>query len=757
MKKLSLTPWFGACSALPLLLSASLVRAQDATTAGEAVAPYPTLENLSIEWPVSGDDNANGVVTVRFRSAGGDAWRTGLPLRRVPAGEAEDFSWENRHAGSVFGLSPATTYEIELTLDDPDGGSTTASLQATTRPVPVVPADATIVPVTPDDFEERLSQAAPGEVLLLADGNYPEFSLDNDGEPGRPIVLRAANERMAVIQGRIELLGRSHVFLEGLSIQGRVRINDSQGIVVRRCLIQTEDFGIVAYGDGSTNGYFCDNEIEGSTVWGNGSVGADGDNLGEGIELAGPGNVVCRNRVSGFRDCISTMEDDEAVNQVSLDVYRNDLSVCGDDAVEADFTMGNCRVYENQIHDSFVGISSQPGLGGPSYFIRNVMYNVIYSPFKLHRGSVGDVALHNSVVKCGDAMPVFTDDVWSAAWFRNNLFIGGTGGDDYGGYSNGDGAVANMRAAAADCDFDYDGFGSIGTGEFRGIIGETRFESLQELRASTTEAHAVQVDMSVFAESVAFPETPFPALGAPDLHLQSGGAAIDAGEVLSNINDDFAGDAPDLGAYELGASPIDYGPQDDGDAGAAGAAGETGSGGDTSTGGAVGSGGEVAQGGDVPQAGTEAAGSAGTPVVGSGGTAQAGAFSAGGEQAGAGETPAGAPGAGGQTGNAGSQAAEGGSTAAEGGSQAADGGSESAEGGSETAEGGSETAEGGQEVAGETTEAGTAGLAGGASEDSTGTEDDGCGCRVGPNGSAGSVAWVLAAMLALLRRRRGQQ
>ena len=51
-------------------------------------------------------------------------------------------------------------------------------------------------------------------------------------------------------------------------------------------------------------------------------------------------------------------------------VLGNDLDVCADDGIEADFSMGNVRVYENRIEKAFMGISSQPSLGGPTYFIR---------------------------------------------------------------------------------------------------------------------------------------------------------------------------------------------------------------------------------------------------------------------------------------------------------------------------------------------------------------------------------------------------
>ena len=48
---------------------------------------------------------------------------------------------------------------------------------------------------------------------------------------------------------------------------------------------------------------------------------------------------------------------------------------------------------------------------------------------------------------------------------------------------------------------------------------------------------------------------------AQNLTLKPGCNAVDAGVVLPNINDGFAGAAPDLGAYELGLSPILYGPR----------------------------------------------------------------------------------------------------------------------------------------------------------------------------------------------------
>ena len=109
-------------------------------------------------------------------------------------------------------------------------------------------------------------------------------------------------------------------------------------------------------------------------------------------------------------------------------------------------------------------------------------------------------------------------------------------------------------------DYDYDGFGST-TGSFAGRLGAVKFSSLADLQANTTEKHAVQVGIDVFAEMIALPSNPFPLKAVVDLRLRPGAPAVDAGEVLPNINDLFAGAAPDLGAYELGAPVPAYGPR----------------------------------------------------------------------------------------------------------------------------------------------------------------------------------------------------
>jgi hypothetical protein len=46
-----------------------------------------------------------------------------------------------------------------------------------------------------------------------------------------------------------------------------------------------------------------------------------------------------------------------------------------------------------------------------------------------------------------------------------------------------------------------------------------------------------------------------------DFRLRSNSAAIDAGILLSNINDEFTGAAPDLGALDYNSENQVYGPR----------------------------------------------------------------------------------------------------------------------------------------------------------------------------------------------------
>lgn len=503
-----------------LLLLASRASATDTTTPGEVTTPFPTINHLAVEWRIEGDDDLDATGEVRFRKSGTAVWQDAAALRRIPAGSSRGTSsvitWTNRLSGTLFDLEPGTIYEIELTLHDPDGGDTTRLIKASTRPEPLAPADAIIRQGTKAD----LNSVKPGEVLLLADGDYGAVTFNRNGEPGKPIVYRSLSGK--AVFSEIGLTNRKWVSLEGLTINGPVRMNGTEHCVVRRCTIRSQ-YGIKAYRPGMMNACIEDNIITGIQPWKPEIMGAGGDNEGEGIQFTGSGNVIRHNRVEGFRDGISHMEDDGAVAQQCNDILNNDIRSGLDDGIEADFALHNCRILRNRLTNCFVGISSQPGLGGPNYFQHNVMFNIVLSAFKLHRYSQGDVILHNTVIKAGDGLGIYTSEPFDHARIEHNLFIGGRApeGVSYSGYSPGRGRAVDVQRFGDHCRIDHNTYVVVGR-QFEGKIGSWTFTGLPgpvfETRGRVAEG------------PVPFPSDPATVHEPPDFEAVHRAIGFDDGE-----------------------------------------------------------------------------------------------------------------------------------------------------------------------------------------------------------------------------------
>jgi chitodextrinase len=532
----------------------------DATVAGALTAPYPTTVALSLVWEIQGDDDLDGRVSVEFRERNGTAWLAGPTLLRVPAGSYQTFNWTNKHAGSIFGLRSATDYEVRLSLGDPDGGSETRHLNATTRSVPAPMPGGPVKLANPANFSSVAGGAQPGDIVQMENGTYAGFTHSRNGAAGRPIVLRGAGA--TVVDGNIYTDGTQHVTLDSLIINGTVKARDSQNFTIVNCRLTPagggpEDDGIIAWGR-SENGYIADNTVLGVTKWEEASLGASGNNSGEGIVVSGPGHVIRNNLVRGFRDGLSLMEDSQAFDQFSIDFLLNDVDQAADDGVEADFCFHNCRVAWNRLTNVFMPLSSQPSLGGPLYFTRNVVYNGLYEAVKLHRSSVGDVAVHNTFVMHGNAFGVYTSEVNSRQWYRNNLFLGGPG-KTLNGYDAGPGRVMDLDPFDATSSFNFDAYGTAAA-TFQGRFRGTSFTGVSQMRNVTTEKSAVEATHAVFNSSVPHPADPFPALAPLDLRIKPGAAVEDKALRLPGLNDGYRGPAPDIGAFEVGDALPCWGP-----------------------------------------------------------------------------------------------------------------------------------------------------------------------------------------------------
>jgi hypothetical protein len=479
-------------------------------------------------------------------------------------------------AGSLLLLKPDTAYELRLRLVDPDGDRAERVLRARTLAEPAAPQALRQLHVIPgsgggtgtgsDPFRgltAAQAQARPGDLFLVRAGLYPGiFKVERSGEPGRPIIWRGAGDGDAVIDGQgsaatrpgraVDAVGVHDVWFERLTLRnadhGLVGHNSAR-LVVRRCRIYAVEFGITftRNDNDATRGFFiADNVIEGPSTW----PRTKGIEDARGIQATGSGHVVGYNRIRGFADAIDTFPSSRCA---AIDFHNNDVYELTDDGIEMDYSERNTRCFANRLTNVFQGISAQPVHGGPVYIFRNVLYNVGVETFKLHNSPSGVLMLHNTSVKRG--MPLV---LWTSAPVRNcvsgnNLFVGTEGAFAY-----------ETTAPMVDCDFDYDGFAG---GPWQQFLkwNDGRYATVADTRAmAPVYHHAVQLDAArLFAAGLYPPPDEKQAFDRTrvDLRLRAGAAAIDAGESLPGINDGFAGRAPDLGAYETGAPLPHYGPR----------------------------------------------------------------------------------------------------------------------------------------------------------------------------------------------------
>ena len=547
---------------------------------------YSTPQSIGVEWDVTGDEDHDAVVNVRYRAQGA-SWSDAMPLFRV------DFAGNNMLAGSVLFLDGSTDYELDLEMVDPDGGGETRTITVKTLSVPAEPTGGRTFYVVPgsgggdgsagDPFQgigAADAVAEPGDVFLLRSGDYggQQVHFDTPGTADQYVVWKA-DEGETPQFNDLRIRG-DYIWIEGFDISAPDNAVRNEG----------PSFGAVVKGNRITGCHYCIHMNDGAESWwisDNVIVGdqepSSGSFAGEGIELAEtPGHTIAYNSISRAADGISYPLH-------NVDIFGNDIFETSDDGVEMDNGRANVRVWGNRIHHANNnGLTFQPMEGAPWYILRNQVIGSNESVLKV-RDAVDRVLLaHNTFVGW---TRVFQN---SAGWIRNmtvrnNIWITMTG--DYIWEDTGSPDITdNWRTT-----LDYDGFAwpdATTNPIFK--WHDVRYDDLAALQAATTiEAHGIRTPMSCF-DTLDVPG-PSPAVIPPHLvTLAAGCNAIDAGEVLPNINDGYIGAGPDLGAHESGAPALHYGPR-----GSAGTGGTGGSGGESGSGGATGGSAGASGGGDT--------------------------------------------------------------------------------------------------------------------------------------------------------------
>ena len=97
-----------------------------------------TFENIGINYTISGDDDLNSSLQIKYKVQGSSTYKNGAMSMRAHPGLIVDGSALNMnfHAASAMYLKPNTTYNIQLVLTDPDGGSVTTTVTTKTKAIP---------------------------------------------------------------------------------------------------------------------------------------------------------------------------------------------------------------------------------------------------------------------------------------------------------------------------------------------------------------------------------------------------------------------------------------------------------------------------------------------------------------------------------------------------------------------------------------------------------------------------------------------
>jgi hypothetical protein len=448
----------------------------------------------------------------------------------------------------------------------------------------------------------------PGDIILVHAGmykadrlNYVEpnglsfdgtYVLTAKGTTTQPIVIKAAGDGEAIFDGAgahhfFDVTGTTHHIFEGLTfrntdiafIAGQKEVAGASDLTIRNCRFEDVGIGVTTEFAGSKNFYIADNIFIGRDDrfrlrgWANpGAYPPNQLNSYMAIRVYGSGHVICYNDIAFFHDGIDvstygTPEKEQDLKAVAIDIYNNDIHLVADDFIESDGGVHNIRIMRNRgVNAGQCGLSAQPVFGGPAYFIRNVLYNIPNGcALKFMSKPAGLYVFHNTIIAENGVR-----ETYSNVHFRNNLFLGADASKR---------PVAVFPMATSYSTYDYNGYrpNKNGSPQFIWVSpnGKLRdyeitagddakaYNTLNEFSSATgMEKHGVEVDYNIFMK-MAPPDTAtrYAIYHAADLdfRLSSNAKAIDKGLTLPNINDDFKGKAPDLGAIEAGTPAPVYG------------------------------------------------------------------------------------------------------------------------------------------------------------------------------------------------------
>ena len=559
---------------LPVILMPlpALAAAGDETTVG-SISVVPTIECIGVVVSYSGDNNQNNNAIMQYRAVGSAVWKDTFPLYVDRA----DRQWR----GSMFWLTAGTAYEVRVTFTDSDGvgSSATVSASVTTRPdepPQSSPGDSFYVATSGSDstgngsigspwrtIQNAVNHSGPGDTVYIRAGTYEEqVNVGVSGTATNYIIIRNySNESVTVTGSAVRAsvftsTGRDYVAIKGLTIRSSlsycVWLSNCDYWFIEDCTFLDDSkngsvtfAATVMYRDGGLGCTFQRNAVHVDNSWTVNSVCGF-------LTYNNPGANIVRDstfdsavgdgaaRTSYLRDAAySSGPENTRGSLQDADVYNNVINNASDEGIQFDGSGVNCRAWNNQITHTFRALGSCPCLEGPTYYIRNRVYNGANGTKLGDSDSASNSGrvywIHNSFSLAGDIYSYGNSGEYGNFYCRNNAALSGR----YLWDADVDQPMSNL---------DYECLHTTDTGRFM-QLDSVRYYNLSAVQA---------VYPTLFRNSL-IPANPLFA-GPLDLSLQAGSPCIDRAEILVQMNDanspwPYTGNAPDIGANEYASSP----------------------------------------------------------------------------------------------------------------------------------------------------------------------------------------------------------
>lgn len=529
-----------------------------AQTSGDATGLYAvsTFECSGIYWKTG----ENGPGRIRYKGASENSWKNGY-----------DLVYDKRtgeYRGSIVGLSPSSSYQVELS-----NNTSKATLKFTTRNDRFPVGKTTILPAGESDKTIVISESGTPEayhLVTVPEGSKSILNLKNVGRNGIEIdadyvIVRGVEVRNAAIHSILIKKDRHDIVVEQCHLTYWGRLG---GPVTYGNIEGGSDSGIYAE-NGTSNLTIQRNLIEdprgASNDW---ETGHPSGPQGVTIVQSKGGNVIRYNDIvssedHGFNDAIGGGSNYSYVGNMNRDsdIYGNIIRNVWDDAIESEGGNMNVRIWGNYMHYFFNGVATATTTWGPLYVFRNVAgesrtghWNTRGGAF-LKTGERNEFGggrrflFHNTILQPNGVFDVFSSHPNPNCVTRNNIF-------------DVPGRLATDREKEPMGDYDYDYF----SGNMRGIAKEEhgiRFGTTP----SGTRLYISSYNLEFYPRSTinsikwgAFPyEFGDRKRNITDPVVWISNPLIDSGVLLPGFNDGFSGKAPDLGAFETGNAPLQFG------------------------------------------------------------------------------------------------------------------------------------------------------------------------------------------------------